>query len=96
MPIIKSLLANLNKRNEVYCNLEDNFAFLVDLKTLTNDQIENSCKKIVSMYPNDINEAEIIDEFQFLKAYLSSDHSDLTYQYVPVAKYYHMFFQIFE
>lgn len=30
LPIIESLLANLNKRNEVYCNLEDNFAFLSD------------------------------------------------------------------
>lgn len=72
-PIINALLSNMKKRSEVYENLEKHYSFLLNLNSMSNEEIADSCKNIVSKYPNDLNENQLINECEIAKNYFNFD-----------------------
>lgn len=70
-PIMNALLSNMKKRSEVYEQLESNYSFLINLNSMSNEEIVDSCKNIVSKYPNDLNENQLINECEIAKNYFT-------------------------
>ncbi|XP_017476915.1 PREDICTED: zinc finger MYM-type protein 1-like [Rhagoletis zephyria] len=73
-PVIDALLSNLKKRADIYNDLEDFFSFLINLNSMSDEDIAVSCKKVVEKYPNDLNEVQLTDECQFAKNYFTFDN----------------------
>lgn len=70
-PIVSALLSNLKARAKIYEDLDSQYSFLIELNLMSNEEIANSCKKIVAKYPKDLNLSQLIDECQFAKNYFT-------------------------
>lgn len=77
--IIQKLLGNLEARSTAYLDLEEKFAFLTNLKSLKYEEISESCKKITSIYPTDLNENELIEECQIAIEYFDFEMEDFSH-----------------
>lgn len=71
-PVINALLSNLEKRVEVYRELDQQFSFLVNLNCMDDEAISNACKAVVAIYSSDLNEEQLVNECQFAKNYFTS------------------------
>lgn len=69
LPIVNSLLVELNARRQVYEDLFEHFHFLVKLNELNINQITTACKKVAATYERDISETELITECEMAKQY---------------------------
>ena len=54
-PIIDSLIAEVRKRNSVYCILQQNCNFLLNLNTWAISDIENAARKLLKVYASDLD-----------------------------------------
>lgn len=77
--IIQSLVENLEIRSTAYLDLEEKFAFLTNLKNLKHEEILESCRKITSIYPNDLNENELIEECQIAMEYFDFEMENFSH-----------------
>lgn len=77
--IAQSLIENLKTRSTAYLDLEEKFAFLVNLKNLSYEEISGSCKKITSIYPNDLSENELIEECQIATEYFDFETANFSH-----------------
>lgn len=77
IPIVKSLINELEPRSKVYSKLNKNFNFLVKLKNMNNEEISIACEKVASFYKSDISGDELTNECQMAKFYFNPvDNSD--------------------
>lgn len=70
----------MNTRSTAYFDLEEKFAFFVNLSNLNHDQITESCKKVALTYPNDLCEEELIQECEIAKEYFEFDTPDFSHR----------------
>ena len=55
LPIINTLIAEVSRRKSVYCILQQNFKFLLNLNTRTISDIENPASKLLKVYASDLD-----------------------------------------
>ena len=55
LPIINTLIAEVRRRKSVYCILQQNFNFLLNLNTWAISNIENAASKLLKVYASDLN-----------------------------------------
>ena len=55
LPIIDILIAEVRKRKSVYCILQQNFNFLLNLNTWAISDIENAASKLLKVYANNLD-----------------------------------------
>lgn len=79
LPIVNSLLINVKSRGATYSDLDEKFTFLTILDKLSNEQISQSCKKVASVYSNDLDLDELIEECQFVKGYFTFDQATISH-----------------
>lgn len=72
-PVINALLSNLKRRTSAFEVLDSQYSFLVNLGSMSDADIAKSCKNIVSKYPKDINEEQLITECEVAKNYFTFD-----------------------
>lgn len=71
--VVNALLSNLKQRAKIYENLDNQYSFLINLNSMSDEEIADCCKKIAAKYPKDLNETELVDECQFAKNYFDFD-----------------------
>ena len=71
LPIMDSLIMELNKRSDAYKDVNNRFSFLLKLRDLTNEQILEFSENLANFYCQDLDQQEPISESQHLKHYLS-------------------------
>lgn len=72
-PIRNALISNLKRRTLAFEILDSQYSFLVNLGSMSDNDIATSCKNIASKYPKDINEEQLITECQVAKNYFTFD-----------------------
>ena len=55
LPIIDTLIAEVRRRKSVYCTLQQNFNFLLNLNTLAISDIENTASKLLKVYASNLD-----------------------------------------
>ena len=55
LPIIDSLIAEIRRRKSVYCILQQNFNFLLNLNTWAISDIENAASKLLKVFASDLD-----------------------------------------
>ena len=55
LPIIDALIAEVRTRKSVYCILQQNFNFLLNLNTWAISDIENAASKLLKVYANNLH-----------------------------------------
>ena len=55
LPIIDTLIAEVRTRKSVYCILQQNFNFLLNLNTWAISDLENAVSKLLKGYANSLN-----------------------------------------
>lgn len=63
----------MEKRAEVYNDLDSQFSFLLKLNSMSEAEMASSCKNIASKYPKDLNEDQLINECAVAKNYFTFD-----------------------
>lgn len=69
LSIVQSLLTNSKTLRKAYAELEQKFAFEIDLNNLNNDDISELCQKITAFQLNVLNWNQLIEECQYTKDY---------------------------
>ena len=73
--IIDSLLVALQKRKVAYMVLDSRLGVLTQFKRMTDAEIRDGLKQLISIYPNDV-EPSIIDEFIHFHHFAERKESD--------------------
>ena len=73
--IIDSLLVALQKRKDAYMIHDSRFGVLTQFKRMTDAEIRDGLKTLISIYPNDV-ESSIIDEFTQFRHFAEREESD--------------------
>ena len=55
LPIIDTLIAEVRRQKSVYCTLQQNFHFLLNLNTWAISDIENAASKLLKVYASNLN-----------------------------------------
>ena len=55
LPIIDNLIAEVRRQKSVYCTLQQNFNFLLNLNTWAISDIENAASKLLKVYASNLN-----------------------------------------
>ena len=55
LPIIDTLIAEVRRRKSVYCILQLNFNYLLNLNTWAISDIENAASKLLKVYANNLD-----------------------------------------
>ena len=71
LPIIDSLITELNRRGEAYEEISTRFTFMIKLVHMNTDEIMKSCAKLATFYHQDLDEHELVSECEQLKHYIS-------------------------
>lgn len=71
--IIDTLVSNLNIRLKAYENINNNFGFLIELNSMTSNDIEEKCIKLSEKYVDDLSQSDFIAECQLFKSYIAPE-----------------------
>jgi len=77
LPIIDSLITELNKRGEAYEEISTRFTFLNKLTRMNTEEIARSCEKLSSFYHQDLDEHDLVSECEHLKHYITGSHLEM-------------------
>lgn len=79
VPIMNSIIAEIEKRTKSYLMVKDILGFLTNFKSFSSTNLRQKCIEFVELYPNDL-EMEFIDEFlQFSFLFKSFEVSNIKY-----------------
>jgi hypothetical protein len=71
LPVIDSLMTELNKRSAAYEEISMRFTFLTKLSHMNNQEIKKSCEVLAGFYQQDLDEHALASECEQFKHYIS-------------------------
>lgn len=76
LPVLDSLITNLNTRMACYVEMDEKFSFLTKLNQLQLNEIITACQRISSFYKNDVDAAELISECEIAREYFFTNPAE--------------------
>lgn len=73
IPIIDTLVSQLQQRSAAYVEVHNRFSFLSNLRSISSNELQSSCRSFAEFYHLDVNGEELETECNLLKQYLETD-----------------------